>query len=119
MFDGLLRSDDPACPVRLGPHDSILTFWSNHERNRIWTYCAVAHRPKNAGEGAWTHLYAIERLPAFTNVHLLKFWQGEQLARASAWMRRRRGACARCVRSGEVRCERGGCGVPVLYEVAA
>ncbi|MDB5365401.1 MAG: hypothetical protein JWM77_1328 [Rhodospirillales bacterium] len=115
MFDGLLRSDDPACPVRLGPHDSILSFWSRHERSRIWTYCAVAHRD----EGAWTHLYAIERLPAFTNVHLLKFWQGERLAAASAWMRERRGACARCIRNGQGRCERGDCDAPVFYEAAA
>ena len=89
MFDGLLSADDPACPVRLGPQDSILHFWSARERNRLWTYCAVVHR---SGEGAWTHLYAIERLPAFTTTHLLTFWQGEQLATAGAWMRARRGA---------------------------
>lgn len=87
MFDGLLSADDPACPVRLGPQDSILSFWSARERNRIWTYCAVVHRE---AEGSWTHLYAIERLPSCATTHLLKFWQGEQLAAASAWMRKHR-----------------------------
>lgn len=92
MFDGLLSADDPSCPVRLGPRDSILSFWSMQERNRIWTYCAVVHRdgPDRKGDGSWTHLYAIERQPAFTTTHLLKFWQGEQLAAAAAWMRTHR-----------------------------
>lgn len=116
MFDGLLRADDPACPVRLGPQDSILTFWSAHVRNRTWTYCAVAHR---SGEGTWTHLYAVERLDAFTSVHLLKYWQGEQLAAAGAWVRARRGACIQCMRSGERGCSRGTCGASSFYEAAA
>jgi hypothetical protein len=115
MFDGLLRADDPACPVRLGPQDSILSFWSSRELHRIWTYCAVVHR----GDGTWTHLYAIERLPEGATVHLLKFWQGEQLAVVTRWMRERRGRCARCLRAASPSCTHKTEAAHSFYEVAA
>jgi hypothetical protein len=98
MLDCLWRLEDVRDAVRLGPADSILTFWSSETRDRSWTYCAVAHR----GDGVWTHLYAIERAPALTVVHLVKFWQGEQLAAATSWMRARRGACPRCIRARRI-----------------